>query len=99
MVAIIACPNDDHKVDLKVGRGFFLIDAADVARKTMEGMLGYADSTQDIQTALPTLLKQLSVVSSQRKSSALKATPSILQGLIHLVRHMPPQPVDSARLL
>ena len=48
LVAIIACQNEDHKVGLKVGRGFFLIDAADIARKTMEGMLGCADSTQDI---------------------------------------------------
>jgi hypothetical protein len=35
LVAIIACPHDDHKVDLTVGKGFFLIDAADVARKTL----------------------------------------------------------------
>ena len=42
LVAIIACPHGDHKVDLKVGRGFFLIDAADITRKTMEGMLGFA---------------------------------------------------------
>ena len=48
LVAIIACPEEDHKVDLKVGKGFFLIDAADIARKTMEGMLGFADNTQDI---------------------------------------------------
>ena len=47
--AIIACPQDDHKVDLKVGKGFFLIDVADIARKTMEGMLGFAYSTRDIQ--------------------------------------------------
>ena len=33
MVAIIACPHDDHKVDLTTGRGFFQIDLADVARK------------------------------------------------------------------
>ena len=47
--AIIACPQDDHKVDLKVGKGFFLIDVANIARKTTEGMLGFADSKQDIQ--------------------------------------------------
>ena len=49
LVAIIACRQEDHKVGLKVGKGFFLIDAADIARKTMEGMLGFTDSTQDIQ--------------------------------------------------
>ena len=51
LVAIIACPQEVHKVDLKVGKGFFLIDVADIAdiaRKTMEGMLGFADNTQDI---------------------------------------------------
>jgi hypothetical protein len=48
LVAIIACPQEDHKVDLKVGKGFFLIDVADIARKIMEGMLGFAGSTQDI---------------------------------------------------
>ena len=48
LVAIIACPHGDRKVELKVGRGFFLIDAADITRKTMEGMLGFADSTQDL---------------------------------------------------
>ena len=32
LVAIIACPNGDHKVDLKSGSGFFLIYAADIAR-------------------------------------------------------------------
>ena len=45
LVAIIACPNGDHKVDIKSVSGFFLIDAADIARKTMEGMVGFADST------------------------------------------------------
>ena len=34
LVAIIACTHDDQKVDLTVGKGIFLIDAADVARKT-----------------------------------------------------------------
>ena len=48
LVAIVECPNDDHNVDLNVGRGFFLIDCADVARKTLEGMLKYADDTQDV---------------------------------------------------
>ena len=33
LVAIVACP-----VDLKVGTGFFLIDCADLARKTSKGM-------------------------------------------------------------
>ena len=49
LVSIIACPHEDHKVDLKVGRGFFLIDVADIARKTLEGILCIADCTQDIQ--------------------------------------------------
>ena len=48
LVAIVECPTDDHPVDLITGRGFFLIDCADVARKTMEGMLKYADETQDV---------------------------------------------------
>jgi hypothetical protein len=38
MVAIIECPHDDHKVHLTTGRGFFQIDLADIARKTMKGM-------------------------------------------------------------
>ena len=48
LVAIVECPTDDHPVDLITGRGFFLIECADVARKTMEGMLKYADETQDV---------------------------------------------------
>ena len=48
LVAIVECPCDDHPVDLIKGEGFFLIDCADVARKTMEGMLKYADETQDV---------------------------------------------------
>ena len=48
LVAIVECPHDEHKVDLYKGEGFFLIDAADVARKTLEGMLAYADNTQDV---------------------------------------------------
>jgi ssDNA-binding Zn-finger/Zn-ribbon topoisomerase 1 len=47
-VAIVECPHDEHKVDLTTGKGFFLVDAADVARKTLEEMLGYADATQDV---------------------------------------------------
>ena len=48
LVAIVECPDDDHNVDLNAGSGFFLKDAADVARKTLEGMLKYADDTQDV---------------------------------------------------
>ena len=49
LVAIVVCSDESHKVDLKAGTGFFLIACADLARKTAEGMLAYADSTQDIQ--------------------------------------------------
>jgi hypothetical protein len=45
MVAIIEYPHDDHKVDHK---GFFQIDLADVARKTVEGMRTFADDTKDM---------------------------------------------------
>ena len=49
LVANVVCSDEIHKVDLKAGTGFFLIACADLARKTAEGMLAYADSTQDIQ--------------------------------------------------
>ena len=47
LVAIVACPEEGHTVDLKVVNKFFLIDCADLARKTFDGMLAFADSTQD----------------------------------------------------
>ena len=46
LVAVIECPNDDHKIDLIKNKGFFLIDLANLARRTMEGMLKYADEIQ-----------------------------------------------------
>jgi hypothetical protein len=38
LLAIVECPHEEHKVDLPTGKGFFQIDAADVARKTLEGL-------------------------------------------------------------
>jgi hypothetical protein len=46
LVAVIECPCEDHKIDLIKGEGFFLIDLADMARRTMDGMLKYADEIQ-----------------------------------------------------
>ena len=48
MVALIACPHDDHNVDLAAGRGFFMIDLADLARKTMDGQSTFANYTKDM---------------------------------------------------
>ena len=45
----MSCPEEDHTVELKVGKGLFLIDCADLSRKTSDGMQAFADSTQDIQ--------------------------------------------------
>jgi hypothetical protein len=46
--ALIACPHDDHKVDLAPGSGFFMIDLADPARKTMDEQSTFADDTKDM---------------------------------------------------
>ena len=46
LVAVIECPDEDHKIDLIKNEGFFLIDLASLARRTMEGMLKYADENQ-----------------------------------------------------
>ena len=52
IVAIVVCPDESHKFDLEACTGFFLIDAADLSKNTAEGMMAYADSTQDIQGCL-----------------------------------------------
>jgi hypothetical protein len=46
LVAVVECPDEDHKVDLIKNEGFFLIDLASLARKTMDGMLKFADEIQ-----------------------------------------------------
>ena len=46
LVTVIECPDDDHKIDLNTNVGFFLIDLANLARRTMDGMMKFADELQ-----------------------------------------------------
>ena len=48
VVVIIPCPHGDHKVCLAEGVGFFIIDMADLARKTRDVQLQFADNAADM---------------------------------------------------
>ena len=54
IVTIIVCPDESHEFDLKACTGYFLVAAADLARKTSEGMLllAYVDGMIDISGCL-----------------------------------------------
>ena len=103
LVAILECPNDDHTVDLNTGRGFFLIDCADVARKTMEGMLKYADETQDVVgcaghlTAPPPLQRPWNTPCCLTNFSVTRVTQTTWPGLTLLAAVILQQPVDPDR--
>ena len=48
VVVIVPCPHGDHTVCLAEGKGFFIVDMADLARKTMDHQLEFADNTVDM---------------------------------------------------
>ena len=39
VVLLVPCPHMDHKVNLKDIKGFFMVDLADMARKTKDNQL------------------------------------------------------------
>ena len=45
VVLLVPCPHMDHKVNLKDLKGFFMIDLADMARKTKDKQLEFADNS------------------------------------------------------
>ena len=48
VVVLVACPHEDQKVCLTDGSGFFMIDLANIARKTRDGQLEFADNSKDM---------------------------------------------------
>ena len=48
VVVLVPCPHEDHKVCLTEGKGFFIMDLADLARKTRDGHLEFADNSKDM---------------------------------------------------
>ena len=100
LLAIIECPHDEHRVDLTTGKGFFQIDVADVARKTLEGKLSFADETNDMAgfVGYPYCTHSLE---QAIENSLLPDEVFCLEGhpnhLIPLVRAMLPQLVDRDR--
>ena len=45
VVILVPCPRVDHKVNLKDIKGFFMLDLADMARKTKDKQLEFADNS------------------------------------------------------
>ena len=48
VVVLVPCPHEDHTVCLAEDKGFFIVDLADLARKTRDLQLEFADNTVDM---------------------------------------------------
>ena len=48
VVVLVPCPHMDHKVDLADAKGFFIMDLADLVRKTKDIQLEYADNSEHL---------------------------------------------------
>ena len=46
VVVLVPCPHMDHKVDLADAKGVFIMDLADLVRKTRDTQLEYADNSE-----------------------------------------------------
>ena len=45
---LLPCPHRDHKVSLAEGKGFFIMDLADLVRKTRDTQIEYADNSEHL---------------------------------------------------
>ena len=48
VVVLVPCPYMDHKVDLADAKGVFIMDLADLVRKTRDTQLEYADNSEHL---------------------------------------------------
>ena len=71
VVVLIPCPHMDHKVNLKDIKGFFMVDLADMARKTKEKQLEFTDNS-DLATDALAMIAHILLLMLWRQLTALK---------------------------